>query len=117
MKLVRLARVLGARLFTNDYNLARIAALHSVRCVNMNDLSRALKPVVLSGDILSLRLVREGNEKDQAVGYLADGTMVVVNRGQPLIGQQAEVQVLNLVQTGAGTMIFADLRPPKPVAS
>lgn len=111
MKLVRLASVLGARLFTNDYNLTRIAALHSVRCVNVNELSRALKPVVLPGDILNLRLGREGKEKGQAVGYLPDGTMVVVNHGQALIGQQVDVQVLSLVQTGAGTMVFADPRP------
>jgi uncharacterized protein YacL len=108
MKLLRLAGALGARLFTNDYNLARIAALHSVRCVNMHDLSRSLKPVILPGDPLQLRLVREGKDKGQAVGYLSDGTMVVVNHGQPLIGQEAEVRVLSLVQTGAGTMVFAE---------
>jgi uncharacterized protein YacL len=112
MKLVRLARALGARLFTNDFNLGKIAALHSVRCVNLNDLARALKPVLLPGDLLQLRLVREGKEKGQGIGYLQDGTMVVVQHGQPSIGQQVEARVQSIVQTGAGIMVFAELRPP-----
>ncbi len=110
MKLVRLTGTIGGVLFTNDHNLGKVAALHSVRCVNMHDVSRALKPVVLAGDILELKLVREGKDKGQAVGYLADGTMVVVNQAQSRIGRQVEVRVLSLVQTGAGTMVFADLR-------
>jgi len=112
MKLVRLARALGARLFTNDYNLGRIAALHSVNCVNINLLSRALKPVLLPGDPIQLRLVREGREKGQGVGYLNDGTMVVVNHGHPFIGQQVDAQVVSMVQTGAGVMVFAEVRTP-----
>jgi uncharacterized protein YacL len=112
MKLVRLARILDARLFTNDYNLGKIAALHSVRCVNLNELSRALKPVLLAGDTVQLRLVREGKEKGQAVGYLNDGTMVVVNQAQPLVGQQVNARVLSVVQTGAGVMVFAEAAQP-----
>jgi uncharacterized protein YacL len=117
MKLVRLARTLGARLFTNDFNLGKIASLHSVQCVNLNDLARAVKPVLLPGDPLKLRLVREGKERGQAVGYLNDGTMVVVNQGQPWIGQQVEVQVISVVQTGAGVMVFAEARIPAASAS
>ncbi len=110
MKLVRLARALGAKLFTNDFNLGKVAGLHSVACVNLNEVARAMKPVLLPGERFSLRLVREGKEKDQGVGYLHDGTMVVVNQGQRLIGQQVEVQVQSVLQTGAGILVFAELR-------
>jgi uncharacterized protein YacL len=110
MKLVRLAHRLGAKLFTNDFNLTKVAALHSVRCVSISELARALKPALIPGEILQLRLVREGKEKGQALGYLGDGTLVVVNQGQPWIGRQAEVQVQSVVQTGAGVMVFAELR-------
>ncbi len=110
MKLVRLARALGAKLFTNDVNLGKVAGLHSVTCVNLNEVARAMKPVLLPGERFSLRLVREGKEKDQGVGYLHDGTMVVVNQGQRLIGQQVEVQVQSVLQTGAGILVFAELR-------
>ena len=109
-KLVRLAQNLNARLYTNDHNLAKVAELRSVPCVNLNELAAALKPVVLPGDLLSLRLVREGKEKGQGVAYLSDGTMVVVNHAQSHIGQQVQAQVQSLVQTGAGIMIFADLK-------
>lgn len=109
-KLVRLAKSLQARLITTDFNLSKIAELQSVRCVNVAELAAALKPVVLPGDILSLKIVREGKDKGQGVGYLQDGTMVVVNQGQPYIGQQATVQVQSLLQTGAGVIIFAEIK-------
>ncbi len=109
-KLVRLARTLAARLCTNDYNLAKVAELHSVPCFNLNELAALLKPALLPGEVLTLRLAREGKDKGQAVGYLADGTMVVVNHAQALVGQQVQVQVQNIVQTGAGVIIFAELK-------
>jgi len=112
-KLVRLARILGAKLFTNDHNLGNIAALQNVSHVNLHELFKALKPVLLPGESLELKIVREGKDKGQGVAYLPDGTMVVVNNGQPLIGQQVEVQVQSLLQTGAGIIVFADLRPGK----
>jgi uncharacterized protein YacL len=108
-KLVRLAKVLDAKLFTNDYNLGKIAELQSVPHVNLNELSQALKPVIIPGEILSLRVTREGKDKGQGVGYLPDGTMVVINQGQPLIGQPVKVQVISLLQTGAGIIVFADI--------
>jgi uncharacterized protein YacL len=111
-KLVRLARALGAKLYTNDYNLCKVAELQSVPCVNLNELANALKPVILPGEVFSLRVVREGKDKGQGVGYLNDGTMVVVNNAQSLIGQQINVKVLSLLQTGAGVIIFADLKTP-----
>jgi len=114
-KLVRLSRNLGARLYTNDYNLGKVAELQSVSHFNLNSLAAALKPVILPGEVLSLRVVREGKDKGQGIGYLNDGTMVVVNQGQPLIGQQAAVKVLSLLQTGAGVIVFADIHnPPAP---
>jgi uncharacterized protein YacL len=111
-KLVRLSRALGAKLYTNDYNLCKVAELQSVPCVNLNELANALKPVILPGEVFSLRVVREGKDKGQGVGYLNDGTMVVVNNAQSLIGQQINVKVLSLLQTGAGVIIFADLKTP-----
>ena len=113
-KLVRLAKLLGAKLFTNDYNLGKIAELQSVRHVNMNEIAVAMKKAVLPGETYLLRLVREGKDKGQGIGYLPDGTMVVVNQAQALVGQQVEVEVLSLIQTGAGVMVFADLKSSKP---
>ncbi|MDB6124506.1 MAG: PilT protein domain protein [Pedosphaera sp.] len=111
-KLVRLARNLGAKLFTNDYNLGKIAELQSVNLVNIHEVAKSFKTVLLPGEILQLRIVREGKDKGQGVGYLNDGTMVVVNQGQNLIGHQVEVQVQSLLQTGAGVIVFAEVKPP-----
>ena len=109
-KLVKLARALDAKLYTNDFNLAKVAELQSVRLVNLNELANTLKPVILPGESLALRIVREGKDKGQGVGYLNDGTMVVVNQAQNLIGQQVHVQVQSLLQTGAGVIVFAELK-------
>lgn len=111
-KLVHLAKALGARLFTNDYNLSKIAELQSVAHVNLVEMATLLKPIILPGETLSLRIVREGKDKGQGVGYLNDGTMVVVNQANTLIGQQAHVQVQSLLQTGAGVIVFAEIKPP-----
>jgi uncharacterized protein YacL len=111
-KLVRLARNLGAKLYTNDYNLGKVAELQRVNYVNLHDLAKSLRVVLLPGEMLSLRLVREGKDKGQGVGYLPDGTMVVVNNGQAALGQQVEVQVQSLLQTGAGVIVFAELKQP-----
>jgi uncharacterized protein YacL len=112
-KLVRLTRAVGGKLFTTDFNLAKIAELQSVPCVNIAEVATKMKPVILPGEMLSLRIAREGKDKGQGVGYLGDGTMVVVNHAQPLVGQQAHVQVTSLLQTGAGVIIFAELRQPE----
>jgi len=111
-KLVRLARALGAKLYTNDYNLGKVAELQSVPYVNLNEMANALKPVILPGEVFTLRVVREGKDKGQGVGYLNDGTMVVINNAQSMIGQQVSVKVLSLLQTGAGIIVFADLKTP-----
>ncbi|MCX6912172.1 MAG: TRAM domain-containing protein [Verrucomicrobia bacterium] len=109
-KLVHLARNLGAKLYTNDYNLGQIAELQKVTCVNLHDLAKCLRVVLLPGEMLTLRIVREGKDKGQGVGYLPDGTMVVVNNAQNSVGQQVEVQVQSQLQTGAGVIVFADLK-------
>src|SRR6516225_5878069 len=109
-KLVRLARNLRAKLYTNDYNLGKIAELQSVNHVNLGELAKSMRVVLLPGEVLTLRIVREGKDKGQGVGYLADGTMVVVNQAQQCVGQQIEAQVQTLLQTGAGVIIFAELK-------
>lgn len=109
-KLVRLTRMLDGKLYTNDYNLGKVAELQSVPYVNLNELATALKPTILPGEILSLRIAREGKEKGQGVAYLNDGTMVVVQHAQHFIGQQVQAQVQTLLQTGAGVIIFAELK-------
>lgn len=109
-KLVQLARTLNARLITNDYNLSRVAELQSVRLVSISEIARALKQTVLPGDRFDLKIVREGREKGQGAGYLPDGTLIVVNEGEQLVGQTVGVEVVNQLQTGAGTMFFARVR-------
>src|ERR1044071_2337456 len=116
-KLVRLARNLGAKLFTNDYNLGKIAELQSVNYVNLHELAKAMRLVLVPGEMLSLRIVREGKDKGQGVGYLPDGTMIVVNNGQSAIGQQVQAQVQSLLQTGAGIIVFAELKQTLPAST
>jgi len=111
-KLIRLARNLGAKLFTNDYNLSKLAELQNVNFVNMHEIARSLRSVLLPGELISLRIVREGKDKGQGVGYLPDGTMVVVNNGQPHVGKQVLVHIQSSLQTGAGVIVFADVRQP-----
>ena len=111
-KLVRLARNLNARLYTNDYNLAKVAELQKVNCLNLHEVAKCLKVILLPGEILQLKIVREGKDKGQGLGYLPDGTMVVVTNGHSHIGQQAEVVVQSLLHTGAGSIVFAELKNP-----
>ena len=106
-KLVSLAKHRNLRILTNDYNLARVAQIQGVTVLNLHELSGALRPPVLPGEELNLKLVQEGREVGQAIGFLDDGTMVVVDGGRGLVGQQASVTVTRLHQTGAGRMIFA----------
>jgi uncharacterized protein YacL len=111
-KLVRLAHNLNARLFTNDYNLAKVAELLKVSCVNLHEVAKHFKTILIPGEILRLKIVREGKDKGQGIGYMPDGTMVVINNGQSHIGQQVEVEVKSLLQTGAGVIIFASIKTP-----
>jgi uncharacterized protein YacL len=110
-KLVRLARNMRGKLLTNDFNLGKVAELQSVNYVSMHELARLMRVTLLPGEVISLRIVREGKDKGQGVGYLADGTMVVVNEAQRMVGQQVDAHVQSTLQTGAGVIVFADLRP------
>jgi uncharacterized protein YacL len=109
-KLLKLTRTLDAKLFTNDYNLGKVAELQSIPHINLTELAAALKPQLLPGDVLTLQVTREGKDRGQGVAYLSDGTMVVVNGAQSLIGQRVQAQVQSLLQTGAGIIVFADLK-------
>ena len=106
-KLVKLAKLLGGKILTNDFNLNKVAELQGVRVLNINELANALKPVVLPGELLEARVIKEGKEYNQGVAYLDDGTMVVVEQGRNLIGQTVRVLVTSVLQTAAGRMIFA----------
>jgi uncharacterized protein YacL len=114
-KLVRLARERRAKLVTNDYNLNRVAHVEGVEVLNINELAAAVKPVVLPGEELHVTIVRDGKEAHQGVGYLDDGTMIVVENGRRLMGEDTDVQVTSVLQTVAGRMIFAKLKRPQSV--
>jgi len=108
-KVVRLAKVLEAKILTVDFNLNRVAGIQGVCVLNINELANAIKPVVFPGETFNIRLIREGKEYNQAVGYLDDGTMVVVEDARRLIGQEVKVVVTSVLQTQAGRMIFTKL--------
>lgn len=108
-KIVRLAKMLEARICTTDYNLSRIASIQGVEVLNINELVNAVRPVVLAGEEMDVRLVKEGKEPNQAVGFMDDGTMVVVSEARKLIGQKVKVAVTSLLQTQSGRIIFAKL--------
>ncbi len=109
-KLIKFAKILGARICTLDHNLSRVASIEGVETLNINDLLQAMKSVVLSEEELEIKLVKEGKEANQAVGYTEEGTMVVVADGRKAIGQKVSVVVTSVLQTQAGRMIFAKLK-------
>jgi uncharacterized protein YacL len=108
-KLVVLAKHLGGRVVTNDYNLNKIARLQGVEVINLNDLANAMKPIVLPGEPLTVKLIKRGEEPGQGVGYLDDGTMVVAEHGQNHLGETIRLTVTSVLQTSAGRMIFGRL--------
>jgi uncharacterized protein YacL len=108
-KLVLLAKRLHCPIITNDYNLNRVAELQGVRVLNINELANAVKALFLPGETLPVEIVQEGKEIGQGVGYLDDGTMVVIEDGKPYIGRNVEVMVTKVLQTAAGRMLFARL--------
>jgi uncharacterized protein YacL len=113
-RLVVLAKAIGGRVVTNDFNLNKIAQLQGVEVINLNELANAMKSVALPGESLNVRLVKAGDQIGQGVGYLEDGTMVVVEQGRSHIGQEVNLSVTSVLQTPAGRMIFGRLegRPP-----
>jgi len=112
-RLVLFAKVLGGRVVTNDFNLNKLAQLQGVDVINLNEVANSLKTVALPGEYLLVKLVKPGDQFGQGIGYLDDGTMVVVEQGRNLIGQEASVVVKTVLQTNAGRMIFA-LPEPRP---
>jgi uncharacterized protein YacL len=109
-KLIAVARMWDARLFTNDADLAKVARIHNVHTLLLNDLLEALRLTLREGDEVTLQLVKEGKDPNQAVGYLPDGTMIVVNDGKKHIGTSQDVVVSGAVKTGAGRLVFAELK-------
>lgn len=109
-KLVALAKLLNAKVITNDFNLNKVAELQGVSVLNINELASSLKPVVLPGETMKVFILKEGKEYNQGVAYLDDGTMVVVENARRLIGKNADVTVTSVLQTTAGRMIFSKLK-------
>ena len=105
-KLVHLSQKIGANIITNDFNLNKVAELQGVAVLNINELANAVRPVVVAGEVIQVRVMREGKEANQGVGYLDDGTMVIVEYGRQYVGQTIEVVVTQTLQTTAGRMIF-----------
>lgn len=108
--IVALAKRIDGCVLTTDYNLNKIAQIEGVSVLNVNDLSNALKPMLLPGENIRVDVIREGKEPNQGVGYLEDGTMIVVEDGQRYIGSRVDVVVTSMLQTSAGRMIFARIR-------
>lgn len=113
-KLIKLAKSLKGRIITTDYNLNRVASVSGVTVLNINDLANALKTVAVPGEPLSIKLVHIGKDPKQAVGYLADGTMVVLENGADMVGKEVTMEVTRLLQASAGKMIFGKLQKNSP---
>ncbi len=109
-KLVELAKEVHGKIITNDSNLNKVAQLQGIDVLNINELANSLKPVVLPGEEMSVKIIKEGKETGQGVAYLDDGTMIVVDNGRRNIGKTIEVTVTSVLQTPAGRMIFARLK-------
>ena len=105
-KLVLLAKHLEGKVVTNDYNLNKVAKLHNVGVINLNDIANSLKPVFLPGESIEVRIVKQGEESGQGVGYLEDGTMVVIEGGRDHVGENVAANVTSVLQTSAGRMVF-----------
>jgi uncharacterized protein YacL len=105
-KIIECAKALDAEIVTTDFNLNKVARIHGIKVLNINDLVNALRPVALPGETMSVFILKEGKEKDQGVGYLDDGTMVVVDNSRRMIGQTVDITVTSVLQTTVGKMIF-----------
>ena len=109
-KLLRMAKDYGAMIVTNDFNLNKLAGIQGIRVLNINELANAIKPVVMSGEEMNVFLVKEGKEQNQALAYLDDGTMIVVENGRKFIGTSVTIVVTSVLQTVAGRMIFSRVK-------
>jgi uncharacterized protein YacL len=106
MKLIELAKVYDCKIVTNDFNLNKVAQLHGVEVLNINELANSLKPIVLPGETMRVFILKEGKEYNQGVAYLDDGTMVVVDNARKMISKTIDISVTSVLQTTAGKMIF-----------
>jgi uncharacterized protein YacL len=113
-KLVALAKKMNGKIITNDFNLNKVAELQGIKILNVNELANALKPVVLPGELMVVKVIKEGKEPGQGVAYLDDGTMVIVDHASRHLGETLEVAVTSVLQTTAGRMIFTDLKAVVP---
>jgi uncharacterized protein YacL len=113
-KLVALAKKLNAKIVTNDFNLNKVAELQGIKILNVNELANALKPVVLPGETMTVKIIKDGKEPGQGVAYLDDGTMIIVDHAQKHQGANVEVLVTSVLQTTAGRMIFSELKSVVP---
>lgn len=110
VKLLKLAQIIGGAVVTNDYNLNKVAGINKIKVLNINELANTLKPVVLPGEEMTLKIVKHGKDSSQGIGYLNDGTMIVVEDGVSMIGKTASIRVTSVLQTSAGKMIFGRLQ-------
>lgn len=110
VKLLKLAQLLGGKVVTNDFNLNKVAAINGVEVLNINELANTLKPVVIPGEEMTVSLVKQGKDSSQAIGYLDDGTMIVVEDGRSQMGKTVDIGVTSVLQTSAGRMIFGRLK-------
>ncbi len=110
LKLIKLAKLLNGKVVTTDYNLNKVASVHKVDVFNINELSNAVKPVLLPGEELKCTIIKDGKEQRQGIAYLEDGTMIVVEGGRGRIGEELDVAVTSVLQTAAGRMIFAKIK-------
>ena len=117
LALIGLAAELGGKILSTDYNLQKNARLQGVAFLNINDLATALKPSFVPGEFMDVQLLRDGDDEGQAVGFLNDGTMVVVENARERIGQQVPIEVTSALQTNAGKMVFGKLRRQRKAAS
>jgi uncharacterized protein YacL len=109
-KLIALAKKMNGKIITNDFNLNKVAELQGIKILNVNELANALKPVVLPGEVMTVKIIKEGKEPGQGVAYLDDGTMIIVDNAQKYQGSSVEVTVTSVLQTTAGRMIFSELK-------
>jgi uncharacterized protein YacL len=109
-KLLELAKQLNAKILTNDFNLNKVAELHGIKILNINELANALKPVILPGEVMTVKIVKEGKEPGQGVAYMDDGMMIIVDNAQRYVGSNIEIVVTSVLQTTAGRMVFSEMK-------
>jgi uncharacterized protein YacL len=109
-KLIQMAKEVGCSIITNDFNLNKVAEVHSIQVLNINQLANALKPIVLPGETMKVQIIKEGKEPGQGIAYLDDGTMVVIDNGKKFMGKNIDATVTSVLQTTAGRMIFATIK-------